>query len=160
MSEDYSFLRSGSNGFYTEKNYNIEETIKSILIILFKNAFLKLDNWCRHRGVFDPNTELSFDLVKTFIKIETIIFLDTPNLNEKIQDVLKEVDNIYNNFEEELIEMTENNEENNLKILCNCQDCEIVNNIDTIWENFNPTDGLILLLKNKIDEFNIADYFN
>lgn len=159
MSEDYSFLRTGSNGFYTERTYNIEENIKAILIVLLKNAFLKLDNWCRHRGVINPDTELSFDLVKTFIKIETIIFLDTPNLNERIQETLREVENIYNNFEEELIEISENNQQNNPQPLCRCEDCEIVNNIDTIWDNFNPTDTFIILLKKNINEFSIAELF-
>lgn len=156
---DYSFLRTGSEGFYNRRQYSIEDTIKSILIVLLKNAFLKLDGWCNHRGVVNPDTQLSFDLIKTFIKIETIIFLDTPNLNERIEETLTQVDNIYNNFEEELIEMSENNEQNNPQPLCRCEDCEIVNNIDTIWENFNPSDSFILLLKIKIDEFNIAELF-
>lgn len=158
---DYSFLRSGSNGFLRERVYNIEQTVKAILIVLLKNAFLKLDNWCRHRGIVDPDTEVSFDLIKIFIKIETIIFLDTSNLNERIQEILRQVDDVYNNFEDELLELSENNNpENDYIEHCNCGDCEIVDNIDTIWRNFSPTDTFIILLKRHIDNFNLGELFN
>ena len=156
MSDDYSFLRTGSNGFYTERTFSIEETITSILIVLLKNAFNKLDNWCRHRGILNPDTEISFDLIKTFLRIETIIFLDTPNLNERIQEVLQNLDN---DLEDLILEDAEH-QQNTPVEFCNCNDCEIVNNIETIWENFTPNDGFIQLLKRQIDNIDINDFFN
>lgn len=159
---NYDFLKSGFN-LVRERSFSVEETVCAIMLVLSKGALTKLTNWCNHRGIINPNSEISFDLVDRFFKIETMLFLEMPDLNERINEVLRRFGTIdLETLDEELDRYINEFDtfENEPREHCDCNDCQIVENIENYWNNFNPTDPFIQLIKRNIDNLNYDDFFN
>ncbi len=157
-------MRSGSGGFFITGGANtIEEVVLCIVFVLVKDTLTKMIEYFVHIGVYNDLSEIPVETVKDFLKLSTMMFIDTPDINERIQTAIQRYHMIISNFDEEMMDIdnVENwNMPNEPLYNCNCDMCNIVDNIDIMWDNFNPTDGFIILLKMKIDDFDVSQIFN
>lgn len=157
-------IRSGIGGFFTNGAANtIEEVVLCIVFVLVKDALSKMIEYYVHIGFYNDLNEIPTEVFKEFLKLSTMMFIDTPDINERIQNAIQRYNIIINDFDREMLDI-QNIEDWNIPneplLNCNCNICNIVNNIDVMWNNFNPTDGFIILLKMKINNFDVSELFN
>lgn len=158
-------MRSGLGGFdISTRAQSIEEVVFCVVYVLMQDSMTRMIDFFNHLGVTHDEIGVDFDYYSiVFIKIATMLFLDTPDINDRVNRAVERYRLIEMNLYNELydIEHIEPwNYPTNIVDECDCEMCCAVEDIDRHWNNFNPSDPLMIIIKRKIDEVISTFNFN
>ncbi len=151
-------MRSGIGGFYNDgRATSIEEIIECILFVLLKDCLTKMVEYYYRHGIVNDDTDIDVGEFKQFLKLSTMLFVDTPDINQRVNDAIERYTIIRNNFDDEMmdIDLELNDEPNQPVHNCNCSMCQTMERIEFEWMNWNPMDGFLILLKESINRFDV-----
>lgn len=147
-------MRTGSDGFFIESDNNtyLETVIQSILIVFFKNVCKNIMEFWEHINLY----KISPSIIRSFLKLECIVLLERNNINEDVNEMMRylESDNFQEEDDDEEILI---NYDLPTNYNCLCESCNQLRNVDYYWSVFNPTDSLLIILKNHINRLTDDD---
>lgn len=167
---DYSFMKSGSgNGTYQDNSENnldkkTENDILSLILVFIEDATKLSVTYSNHANRNKATVkDLSLALkVRAFHGDE---FWNLPDVQEKIQsaqDFINEEEEYTESNEDEDMEIS-NDDADNMEAeeeeyiefslsSCTCKICKDMNEIDSKWGTWEPTDNINKILKKHINE--------
>ena len=164
---DFSFMKSGFDPISHNKIDNENELAFTSLFMAFtQNSLVRAGKYTEHNN----RRIVTLNDIRNGLKVETFKFLETDN-SKTISDWKKYLENINNEDdvedcdddcdededcdddcdEDEDCDDNMETEDDAVKT-CNCDDCNEFYNIDGIWNNWVPEEGIPQLLKEHIDK--------
>ena len=156
-------IRSGNNGFYDDGSARTtEEIVECVLYVLLKDCLTKMVEYYAHLGIVNDDTQIDFSAFKSFLKLSTMMFSDTDDINRRVNEAIDRYMIIRNNFDEEMmnLDLDEINIPNEPVFGCNCEMCETMSRVYFEWENWQPNDGFIMLLKISVNRLDVDSLIN
>ena len=156
-------IRSGIGSFFDDgAAHSVEEIVECVLFVLLKECLTNMVKYYAHLGIINDDTPIQVNDFKLFLKLSVMLFADTPDLNQRVNDAIDRYMIIRNNFDEEItnIELEECNIPNEPIVCCNCDMCYTVSNVFMEWERWCPEDGFLILLKMAVNRFDVEACIN
>ena len=156
-------LRTGTRGFFEDgRATQVEEVIECILYVLLKDCLTKMVEYYNKHGITNDESQIEIGIFKEFLKLSTMLFSETDNLNQRVDDAIERYMIIRNNFDEEItdINIQEHNEPNRPIHNCSCEMCYTMSQIEVNWNNWCPSDGFLILLKQSINGLDMNEIIN
>ena len=151
MSE-YNFLRTGGNLIENENQDELIKDITSLVVYFTENALKIAAKYCHHSKRKIVSTK---DLEKG-MKCEVFFYLRRKNTEidiENIKEILFEKeDNVAEDFEDLILD--EDEEEEETGIVCECNLCKFIDNIEEKWEKYEPINDFEKILIKYINNIN------
>ena len=146
---DYNFLKSGSGG---DRNLNDDDlmNITGMVGLFIENALKSAALYVDHA----KRRIVSIKDIRNCMKIEAIIFCKKDNTlqrtKEFVEEMLEEMDKD-EDYEDDYDDLLTDEEEDWTASNCDCALCQIVNDIDSYWSNWEPETPIEMALKKNID---------
>lgn len=148
---DYNFLKSGSGN---KINISEEDFLKlqSLILLFTENAIKNAAEYVDHA----QRTIIQATDLEKCMKVEAIIFCNKTNIIQQANDLLLDcIENEEKYNDDDLSDLITNDEEEYTLSKCKCSLCEVVNNIENLWANWEPETPIELSLKKNLDKFSI-----
>lgn len=147
---DYNFLKSGSGN-----NINISDQeklrLESLVMVFAENAIKSASTYVEHAN----RTIIQVKDLEVCMKVEAIIFCKKTNIIEQANQLLTDVIENQEEYEnDDLSDLITDQEEEYTLSKCKCNLCQVVNNIDVLWESWEPETPIDFSLKKNLDNFN------
>ena len=146
---DYNFLKSGSGD-----NINVsdkqEEELTSLLFLFIEKAF-------KHCAVYVSHAKRNIVQVldiQTAMKLEAMLFCNNQNTFQEARELLQELNEEEEEDEDENDFFTDEEEEYT-KSTCECPLCTVMNDIDNLWNAWEPESPIEIILKRNLINFQI-----
>ena len=147
---DFSFMKSGFNEL---QDNNLEKEITTLVTTFANEGVKHASHYIKHHST--RKVILPEDL-KRGMMLEVFLFNKRPDLNDKLKEIK---DIIYHYEDDDEEEEEEEEEEINMQEniqytenTCDCAICKCMNSIHQRWENWTPSSGFEVILKNAIDK--------
>ena len=162
---DYSFLKTGFNTLIEpdKPDENLILNVQSILFSFMENAVKRSEVYIEHGG----RHSITKEDIKLCLMVETFEYLQRADLLESIEkwkQIIKEDDDDDNldddlddDLEDDLCEYDgelepEYEDEPFKNNNCKCKECIKMNNIELLWPQWSPKEGIETILKNAIEK--------
>lgn len=149
---DYSFMKSGFNNLDNSKQEMMENTT-ALMVHFMENALNTASIYSNHA----KRREIVSEDIKRSLMLEVFFFQKRTNLEEKINEIRKQLYDEDSEYEEDEDEdnIENNNVDNNefIKSECKCALCNCINDIYKRWENWTPETQMHIILKKKLDNW-------
>lgn len=146
---DYNFLKSGF-GDDIKLSEKQQSELQSLVLLFAENALKSSAIYVEHA----KRTIVQLRDIQNCMKVEAMLFCKKDNTIQQAKELLDDLLSLENGEEEDDIDdILTNDEEEFTLSTCNCPLCEVVNNIDSFWNKWEPETPLEKSLKKNINLF-------